>query len=415
MLSTISGGHKRSIRSVAWKPGVKGEAESVLATGSFDATAGIWRGENRRGERGFGEEAGFTREGLGMGQDEDVGMTDDTEKDEVEDEAEEEEDADDWFKFAVILEGHDSEIKSVAWSCHGGFLATCSRDKSVWIWESIEEGGAGGGIGGALGAGGDDEDNYETVAVLQEHEGDVKCVAWHPAEESCLVSGSYDETVRIWREDADGEWGCVGLCEGHEGTVWCVDWEPVPKGNAFVKGEALTNGDTVRDDRAQNTDDGTESGPRIISASADSTIRVWRRAPKAPRAPLNASEPRIRSIIRSSSDEEDWTEEARLPQRHDRAVYAVAWSRRSGRVVSCGSDGKILVYEEGRVEVEGSQEGDGKEWMVVAEAEGAHGVYEVNSVCWARRYDKGRRNQEEEVIVSTGDDGEVKVWTLDET
>ena len=39
--STIAGGHKRSIRSCAWKPNSVGE--SVLATGSFDASAGIWR------------------------------------------------------------------------------------------------------------------------------------------------------------------------------------------------------------------------------------------------------------------------------------------------------------------------------------------------------------------------------------
>src|ERR1700749_1772915 len=39
--STGSGGHKRSIRACAWQPGVKGEA--VLATGSFDASVGIWR------------------------------------------------------------------------------------------------------------------------------------------------------------------------------------------------------------------------------------------------------------------------------------------------------------------------------------------------------------------------------------
>lgn len=41
LLSTISDGHKRSVRTCAWKPHVQGE--SVLATGSFDATVGIWR------------------------------------------------------------------------------------------------------------------------------------------------------------------------------------------------------------------------------------------------------------------------------------------------------------------------------------------------------------------------------------
>ena len=128
LLSTVAGGHKRSIRSVAWKPGSgpsgagkNGIGESVLATGSFDASAGIWR-------RWEGT-SGHVKGGMGA-DDEDEGMA---ERDFT---GGADEDEDEEWRFAVILDGHDSEIKSLAFSPTSPLLATCSRDKSCLLYTS---------------------------------------------------------------------------------------------------------------------------------------------------------------------------------------------------------------------------------------------------------------------------------------
>ncbi|KAL9604934.1 MAG: hypothetical protein Q9219_000122 [cf. Caloplaca sp. 3 TL-2023] len=352
--STITGGHKRSIRSCSWKPNCK--EQPVIATGSFDASVGIW--------------------------------------------SQEEDDKEEW-RFAIVLDGHESEVKSVAWSAGGNLLATCSRDKSVWIWEEVGE------------------DDFETVAVLQEHEGDVKCVAWHP-EEELLASASYDDEIRLWREDVD-DWGCVSVLRGHESTVWAVDWEPVQGRNDDV-------------------------GSRLVSCSDDGTVRIWKKQPNQERP----QQSRL-SIIRSTSAEE-WAEEAQLPKQHVRTIYSVAWSKMSHRIASVGGDGKIAIYEErpadgpANGEFDAVQDSDtqpelngtlsehdlpngqdqiqdvssketsktggntgSSNWRVVAEYDCAHGVFEINHVAWAKAKIDG---SQEEVIVTTGDDGEVKVWKV---
>ena len=92
--SELSTGHRKTVRSVAWAPSGK-----TLAAGSFDATVSIW-------ERAGGEDLEDDG-GNGSGE----------------------------WECVTTLEGHESECKSVAYSSDGGLLASCSRDKSVWIWE----------------------------------------------------------------------------------------------------------------------------------------------------------------------------------------------------------------------------------------------------------------------------------------
>ena len=85
---------------VAWSPSGR-----TLATGSFDSNVGIW--EQERDEDDDEEDEDGQPRSLGTG---------------------------DW-ECVGTLEGHETECKSVGYSSSGTLLASCSRDKSVWIWE----------------------------------------------------------------------------------------------------------------------------------------------------------------------------------------------------------------------------------------------------------------------------------------
>lgn len=219
--------HKKAVRSVAWRPH---SVPPCLAAGSFDATVSIWSSVP-------GEFEG-------------------------EDEEEELDNADEDMELLAIIEGHEHEIKGVSWSYDGMFLATCSRDKSVWIWETDEAG-----------------EDFECVSVLQEHSQDVKHVSWHPRK-YLLASSSYDDTIRLWGE-FDDDWECVAVLNGHEGTVWSSDFE-------------------------KNTE--SPESIRLCSGSDDSTVRVWNYQGEDP------------------DGQQEWVCESVLPKIHKRQIYSVSWS-----------------------------------------------------------------------------------------
>lgn len=398
--STLASGHTRSVRSAAWKTGLPPH-KLCLVTASFDSTAAVWRWDGDNVPLPDQPARNLDDATAGSSLEVDIttpaGASSDSNKSE------------DW-EYILVLEGHESEVKSVAFSPAGQFLATCSRDKSVWIWEDV----------GAT----EDEDEWETVAVLNEHEGDVKSLAWCPDVPGrsgkgkygtdVLASCSYDNTVRIWREDGDGEWVCVAVLEGHDGTVWGLAWEANPNRTKF---------------------------PRLMTYSADRTIRVWTmrqsddddgdddreregdgRNPMF-QAGLGGIPNRMRASVR-----EEWDCSAILPPVHKRDVYSATWSASTGLVASTGGDGVIAVYREEPAPVEncahkrdnvsGETLVDGRpnpaqDWRVLTTVNNAHGPYEINHITWCRRFDSGSKLRGvEEMLVTTGDNGIVKPWKI---
>ena len=140
-------GHTRSIRDVEFAP-ISTSSTLILATASFDGMVMIWEGDVSQ----FDDMYDSTYNS-------DMGSDDDENKFE-----------ECTFEAIAQLEGHENEVKHVAWNQTGSLLASCGRDKTVWVWECFLPGTVGG--MSSNDASMQDDGDFECLAVLQGHDGE---------------------------------------------------------------------------------------------------------------------------------------------------------------------------------------------------------------------------------------------------
>jgi WD40 repeat protein/predicted Ser/Thr protein kinase len=128
-------------------------------------------------------------------------------------------------EVSASFPGHEGEVSGVAFSSDSRYLASCSLDRTVRVWEI--DGGK--------------------CRVLRGHTDEVFAVAFHP-DNTRLATAGRDRAVWLW-DLANGEE--VARLAGHTNYVWSLAFSP--------------------------------DGQTLVSGSGDGTVRLWDTQPLAKR------------------------------------------------------------------------------------------------------------------------------------
>jgi WD40 repeat protein len=249
-----------------------------------------------------------------------------------------------WQTKTMVLEGHTDHVNSVAFSSDDSRIVSGSTDQTVRVWDAIS--------GGVL-------------QTFEGHKGWVRSVAFS-SDDLRIVSGSSDSTVRIW----DAVSGItLNVLEGH--TSWVCSVAFSSDDSRIVSG---SNDTTVRiwdavsgvilstlegHTSTVNSVAFSSDDSRIVSGSRDYTVRIWDTVSGV--------------ILHSFEGHTDWVE-------------SVAFSSDDSRIVSGSRDYTVRIW-------------DTVSGVILHNFEGH--TDHVNSVAFSSNDSR---------IVSGSDDHTVRVW-----
>lgn len=233
------------------------------------------------------------------------------------------------WKCVATLNSHAGDVLDLAWAHHDGWLASCSVDNTVIVWNARKF--------------------PDKIAVLKGHTGLVKGVAWDPVGKY-LASQSDDKTVRVWRTS---DWEQQVLIsepfEECSGTTHVLRLSWSPDGQYLVSAHAMNGGGPTaqiieREEWKQDKDFvGHWKAVTCVRFNSNILLRSNPGSPKAQRYCCCAIGARDRSLS-------VWLTSLKRPLVviHDlfsNSVLDLSWSSSGLLLFACSWDGTVACIE----------------------------------------------------------------------
>lgn len=234
----------------------------------------------------------------------------------------------------IINAQHDDAINDAQVDQTGKYLATCSSDYSIKIFEMIEN-------------------SHNLITTLSSHSGPVWQVSWGPPKYGfILASCSFDKRVIVWKQQNNSSW--TKLHEfSHESSVNSTQWYPSDQELVLV---SASQDGSISVLTSINENNNTWNLIKIPEAHFIGCLSVsWCQPLEFTRQKelviskrfVSGGTDELVKIWRFDQNESSWNEEFKLIGHGDN-VRSVAWCPDVGssisKIASCSQDGKVIVW-----------------------------------------------------------------------